>query len=70
MESFTTKVDNLYKEASEIELPVYSPPYTSCHETLYQEEELIEEAQRMEQAAREIRKQFHEIAILDFFFRN
>ena len=62
MESFTTKADDLYKEASEIELPVYIPPYTSCYETLYQEEELIEEARRMEQAARDIRKRFHEIA--------
>ena len=60
MESFTTKADKLYKEASEIELPVYIPPYTSCYETLYQEE-LIEEARKMEQAARDIRKQFHEI---------
>ena len=62
MESFTTKADDLYKEASEIELPVYISPYTSCYETLFQEEELIEEARRMEQAARDIRKQFHEIA--------
>ena len=62
MESFTTKDDDLFKEASEIELPVYISPYTSCYETLYQEEKLIEEARRMEHAARDIRKQFHEIA--------
>ena len=62
MESFTTKADDLYKEASEIELPIYIAPYTSCYETLFQEEELIEEPRRMEQAARVIRKQFHEIA--------
>ena len=60
MESFTTKADKLYKKASETELPVYIPPYTSCYETLYQEE-LIEEARKMEQASRDIRKQFHEI---------
>ena len=62
MESFTTKADDLYKEASEIEFPVYIPPYTSCYDTIYPEEELIEEARRMEQAARDILKQFHEIA--------
>ena len=62
MKSFTTKADDLYEEASEIELPVnYIPPYTSWYETLYQEE-LIEEARRMEQVTRDIRKQFHEIA--------
>ena len=27
MESFTTKDDDLFKEASEIELPVYISPY-------------------------------------------
>ena len=62
MESFTAKADDLYKEASEITLPVYIPPYTSCYETLYLEEELCKEARRMEKAARDIRKQFHEIA--------
>ena len=66
MESFTTKANDLYTEASEINLPVYIPPYTSCYETLYQEEELNEEARRMEQIARDIRKQFHEIASSGF----
>ena len=62
MKSFTTKADNLYKEESEIELPHHIQPYTCSYKRLYLEEELIEEAQKMEQAARDICKQFHENA--------
>ena len=62
MESFTAKAGDLYTEASEIELPVYIPPYTSYYKTMYLKEALIEEAQRMEKTAPDIRKQFNEIA--------
>ena len=45
-----------------VQIPDYIPPFTSCYETLYQQEELIERARAMEDSARQIRQQFQTIA--------
>ena len=62
MHSFTNKADKLYLEAENVKLPDYIPPFTSCYETLYQQEKLIERARMMEGLARQIRQQFQAIA--------
>ena len=62
MQSFTNKADELYLEAENVRLPDYIPPFTSCYETLFQQEELIERARTMEDLARQIRQQFQAIA--------
>ena len=62
MQSFTNKADELYLEAENVKLPDYIPLFTSCYETLYQQEELIERARTMEGLARQIRQQFQAIA--------
>ena len=62
MQSYTNKADELYLEAENVQIPDYIPPFTSCCETLYQQEELIERARTMEDSARQIRHQFQTIA--------
>ena len=58
MQSFTNKADKLHLEAENVKLPEYVPSFTSCYETLYQQEELIKCARTMEDLARQIRQQF------------
>ena len=48
MQSYTNRADELYLEAQNVQIPDYIPPFTSCYETLYQQEELIERARTME----------------------
>ena len=55
MQSYTNRADELYLEAENVQIPDYIPPFTSCYETLYQQEELIERARTMEDSARQIR---------------
>ena len=62
MQSYTNRADELYLEAQNVQIPDYIPPFTSCYETLYQQEELIERARTMEDSARQIRQQFQTIA--------
>ena len=62
MQSYTYKADKLYLEAENVQIPDYIPPFTSCYETLYQQEELIERTRTMEDSARQIRHQFQTIA--------
>ena len=63
MQSYTNKADKLYLEAETVKIPDYIPPFTSCFETLFQQEELIECARTMEDSARQlIRHQFQTIA--------
>jgi len=62
MQSFTSRADELYIEASQVQIPDYIPPYTSCYESLWEEENLIQRAREMESQAREIRSQFQSIA--------
>ena len=62
MQSYTNRADELYLEAQNVQIPDYIPPFTSCYETLYQQEELIERARAMEDSARQIRQQFQTIA--------
>ena len=59
METYTNQADDLHRQANEIECPVYIPPYTSCYEALRANYKLVQQAQEMENAARDIRKQFH-----------
>ena len=62
METYTSQADDLHRQANEVEYPVYIPPYTSCYEALWANYELVQQAREMENAARDIRKQFQEIA--------
>jgi len=62
MQSFTNLADKLYQQADEIKLPDYIPPYTSCYETLLEQEAVICRAREIESSARDIQKQFQAIA--------
>ena len=62
METYTSQADNLHRQANEVECPVYISPYTSCYEALWANYKLVPQAREMESAARDIRKQFQEIA--------
>ena len=62
MQSYTNRADEPYLEAKNVKLPDYIPPFTSCYETMYQQEELIKRARTMEDSARQIRHQFQTIA--------
>ena len=62
METYSSQADNLYQEANEIEYPDYIPFYTNCYESLLEFEGIISKAREMENAARDIRKKFQEIA--------
>ena len=66
MQSYTNKADELYLEAENLKIPDYISPFTSCYETLYQQEGLIERARTMEDSARQIRHQFQTIADSEF----
>ena len=62
METYTNQADDLHRQANEVECPVYIPPYTSCYEVLWANCKLVQQAREMENAARDIRKQFQKIA--------
>ena len=62
MQSYTNRADELYLEAENVQIPDFIPPFTSCYETLYKQEELIERARTMEDSVRQIRHQFLTIA--------
>ena len=62
METYTSQADDFHRQANEVECPVYIPPYTSCYEALWANYELVQQAREMENAARDIRKQFQAIA--------
>ena len=57
-----SQADDLHRQANEVECLVHIPPYTSCYEALWANYELVQQAREMESAARDIRKQFQEIA--------
>ena len=61
METYTSRADDLYQEANEIDYRNCIPPDTS-YESLLEFEEIITRAREMESAARDIRKKFQEIA--------
>ena len=61
-QSYTNRADKVYLEAENVQIPDYIPLFTSCYETLYQQEELIERARTMKDLARQIRHQFQTIA--------
>ena len=52
----------MYRQAKEIEHPYIVPSYSSCYESLLQQQELIDQARDMEASARDIPKQFQDIA--------
>ena len=62
MQSHTKGANKLYLKAENVKLPDYIPLFTSCYETLNQQEVLIERARTMEDSARQIRHQFQVIA--------
>ena len=62
METYTNQADELHRQANEIKHPVDYSPYTSCYETMMeQQQQLLSQAREMESAARDIRTQFKEI---------
>ena len=61
MKLFIAKSDDLYQKASEIELCLY-PTMCLLLRNNISRKKLIEEARRIEQAARDICKQCHKIA--------
>ena len=64
MQSFTSRADELYRQAEDevFQIPVYTEPYTSCYDALLEQQELYNSARDMETAAREIRRKFQEIS--------
>ena len=62
MESYTNQADELHRQANEIKHPIDYPPYTSCYETMMEQQQLLLQAREMESAARDIRTQMKEIA--------
>ena len=61
METYTNQADKLHRQGNEIKHPVDYPPYTSCYETMMEQQQLISQAREMKNAARDIRTQFKEI---------
>ena len=55
MESYTNQADELHRQANEIKHP---PSYTSCYETMMEQQQLLSQAREMDGAA----TQFKEIA--------
>ena len=68
MQSYTNKADELFLKVQNVEFPNYTPPYTSCYETLYKQEEIITSAREMEDSVKDIRQQFQAIADSGFLF--
>ena len=62
MESYTNQADELHRRANEIKHPIDYPPYTSCYETMMEQQQLFSQAREMESAARDIRMQMKKIA--------
>ena len=62
MESYTNQADELHRQANEIKHPIDYLPYTSCYETMMEQQQLLSQAREMESAARDIRTQMKEIA--------
>ena len=59
MESYTNQADELHRQANEIKHP---SSYTSCYETMIEQQQLLSQAREMESAARDMRTQMKEIA--------
>ena len=62
MQSYTNQADELYSQAPKVKVPDNICPYSSCYESLLEQERLLDSAREMETAAREIRNQFQAIA--------
>ena len=62
MESYTNQADELHRQANKIKHPIDYLPYTSCYETMMEQQQLLSQSKEMESAARDIRKQMKEIA--------
>ena len=62
MQSYTYQADELYSQACKVKIPDDICPYSSCYESLLEQEQLLDSAREMEANAREIRNQFQAIA--------
>ena len=60
MESYTNQADELRRQANKIKHPVDYPPYTSCYETMMEQQQLLSQAREMESAAKDIQTQVKE----------
>ena len=59
MESYNNQADKLNRQANEIKHP---PSYTSCDETMMEQQQLLSQAREMKSVARGIQTQMKEIA--------
>ena len=66
MQSYTYQADELYSQAGKVKILDDICPYSSCYESLLEQEQILDSAREMEANAREIRNQFQ--AIADFGF--
>ena len=62
MQSYTYQADELYSQACKVKIPDDICPYSSCYESLLEQEQIRDSAREMEANAREIRNQFQAIA--------
>ena len=56
MRSYISQADKLYSQASKVKVPDNICPYSSCYESLLEQEQLFDSAREMETAAREIKR--------------
>ena len=62
MQSYTYQADELYSQACKVKIPDDICPYSSCYESLLEQEQILDSAREMEANVREIRNQFQAIA--------
>ena len=60
--TYTSRADELYKEAESLDFSADPGPFASCYETLLEQQDILKRARVMESAARDIRSCFEEIA--------
>ena len=68
MQSYTSKADELFLKVQNVEVPDYIPPYISCYETLYEQEEIITREERWIIVQEISDSNFKPLRILDFHF--
>ena len=66
MQTYTNRADELFREAEEYQHQDYIAPYTSCYDSLFEQQEIYSHGKAMEIAARDIRRRMQEIADTGF----
>ena len=62
MKTYTNQAEKLHCQANEIKHTVHCPLHTSCYKTMMDQQALISQARKIENAARDISMLFKEIA--------